>query len=56
VLRTGLGRICRALKKRGLRDITKNATSRISALTVGAMRQIRQTGLEEEAGSNSTDT
>jgi hypothetical protein len=51
-----LGRICRAPRKKGLLDITKNAINRMSALTDGAMRQVRQTGLDEDAGSNSTET
>lgn len=49
-------RICRAPTNKVLLDITKNASSKIIALRDGAMRHIRQTGLEEEAGSNSTAT
>ena len=40
--------------KQLLLAMTKNATSRITALMDGAIRQVRQTGLAEVARSNST--
>jgi hypothetical protein len=49
-----LGRICRPPTNTVLPDMTKNATSRTMALIDGAIRQIRQVGLPDEAGLSST--
>jgi hypothetical protein len=51
--RIGLGRICRPPTKVLPRDRTTSATSRMIALLEGAIRQIRHTGLPDEAGSDS---
>jgi len=49
-----LGRICRPPTNTVLPDMIKNATSRTRALIDGAIRQVRHTGLPDEARSNST--
>ena len=49
-----MGRICSPPTNTVLPDRVKNATSRMRALIAGAIRQIRHTGLPDEARSNST--
>jgi hypothetical protein len=49
-----LGRICSRPTNATLTDMVKKATSRMRALIDGAMRQVRHTGLPDEARSNST--
>ena len=49
-----MGRICSPPTNTVLPDRAKNATSRMRALIAGAIRQIRHTGLPDEARSNST--
>ena len=50
----GLGRICKPPTNTVLHHMTRNATNRMIALVDGAIRQIRHTGLPDEAGSKFT--